>query len=748
MIKTVNQISKVFILLYSILYISNNVSGQETIIYDGNISILSISSKMDLFEDENSQLTVSQIVNSNISGFTYMVEGIPSFSYTKSTIWCRFKINNISNKECYLEVSPPILNNIVLYEVMENGIDSTCKGSIQPSVQPEDFLSSNYVFRLNPEAKYYLLKVISKTKLFIDANIGDYDSIVNKNTKNDIIQWCYAGLIIMILFYNLFLFYTNRKSIYIYYVLHLANSIIFFLYVSGYGILLIWPNWLNSNFMTVMSLGFILSIVFVYHFLDAKTRLPKLNLVLKLLIIALGINSFIDLFISSHLAGILLNYFGLAGVIIIMVGGYILTKRGVSHAKTFLYAWAFYLVGIGMQNLQSLNFVETNLISTNAIQIGSAFEIVLLSLAIGNKIKFYKEEKEKASKKEKQLLEEKKLLLSSKKEELEKKLLKKTETLYKKNKKLKEQNKEIKNIHKKISEQNIEYLKYNDLLESKNKIITNQNYELKAHRDNLEKSIDEKTGELQEAAIKAETADQLKTAFLKDFSHEIRTPMNAISGFSSLLSTIDPEDKSHDYYVKIINDHTDNLLDLIDNIVDFSRIDAGKLVLKKVKFDPEVMFNLLYEKSLKQLKTQRKTDVELILEQANIKNIRLNLDYNRFWKIIYQIIDNSIKYTEKGHIQFGYSIPEGSKDIKIFIKDTGPGINDDELEFVFESFRQMGSHKSKLKGGMGLGLSLAKGLVDLMGGEIRINTVTKKDEQKDDSGTYIEVLIPNCVVGN
>lgn len=745
--KTALQICQIFTLLYSVFFISSSLSCQENIIYNGNIPIMSISSKMELFEDKNSQLTVSQIVNSNISGFTYMVEGIPSFSYTKSTIWCRFKISNISNKDCYLEVAPPILNNVVLYEIMENDIDSTCKGSLIPSVLPEDFLSVNHLFKLNPDAKYYLLKVKSDTKLFIDTKIGNYDSIIAKSSRNELIQGCYAGLIIMIFLYNLFLFYTNKRSIYIYYVLHLFNSAIFFLYISGYGNMFIWPNWINSYFTIVMSLGFILSIIFVYHFLDAKIRLHGLNKVLKFLITVLFLNALTGYFISPRLAGILLNYIGLAGITTIMIGSFILSKKGFAHARTFLYAWAFYLAGIGIQSLQSLNFIDTNLFSSNAMQIGSALEIILLSLAIGNKIKYYKEEKEKAAAKEKQLLTEKKLLLSVKKEELEKKLLEQTEILYLKNKKLKEQHKKIKSIHKKISEQNIDYLKYNDLLAAKNKIITNQNQELRTHKNNLEKLIDEKTGELQEAAIKAETADQLKTAFLQDFSHEIRTPMNAISGFASLLSTIEKNDESYERYVNIINDHTDNLLELIENIVDYSRIEAGTLSLKKVKFDPRVMFSQLSDKLLKQLKSQKKTDIKLELIKPSEKDIRIFLDYNRLWKIIYQIADNAIKYTEEGSIQFGYNIPDGTNKIKLFVKDTGPGINKEDCKFVYESFRKMGSHKSKLKGGMGLGLSLVKGLVELMDGKIHLDTYTKEDKPEK-PGTYFEVLIPNAVVEN
>jgi signal transduction histidine kinase len=113
--------------------------------------------------------------------------------------------------------------------------------------------------------------------------------------------------------------------------------------------------------------------------------------------------------------------------------------------------------------------------------------------------------------------------------------------------------------------------------------------------------------------------------------------MNAISGFSTLLMDIEVDDESHDYYVEIINTHTDNLLDLIDNIVDLSRIQNKTLTLKKVKFDPGKLFIALLEKLQSKLKHEKKSFIDLRYIPIKNKDLRLNLDYNRFWKIVYQL---------------------------------------------------------------------------------------------------------------
>lgn len=730
------------------IFLHENGKCQSVINYHNSNATLSISSKMEIFEDKTANYSVNEIINNPKFKFNKTTQDIPSYSFTKSSIWCRFKLKNTTDEDCFLEISPPILNEVILYQVFSNRIDSIVEGSFYVNSKNKAFKSNNYTFRLDSEADYYLLKVKSKTRLFIKAQLGSFKSIFFKTKKTDTIQGIYAGLVVMIFIYNLFLFFTSRENVYLFYLLHLINSGLFFLYVSGFGIEYLWSGLpeINSYFITVMALGFILSLLFVSNFLNTRKNLPIVHKLILLIMLALILISAVDILISSYLAGKLLNYVGFAAMLLIVVSAIKLVKNGFKPAYTFLYAWLLYLVGIAVQTMQSLNFIPTNELTSNTIQIGSAFEIILLSLAVGNKINFYKEKKIIAISGEKELLKQKESLKSNQKYELEKRFQEQTELVYSKNRELKKQNKEIESIHEQISDQNKKILEYNALLEAKNRIITKQNEDLNLHKENLEQIIDERTHELKEATLKAEKADQLKTAFLKDFSHEIRTPMNAIAGFSSLLMDIDPEDKLYDYYAEIITNHTDNLLDLIDNIVDLSRIQTNSLQLKKVKFDPFRMFSLMHEKLSLKLKNEKKSFINLLLILPDNKDIKLNVDYNRFSKIIYQMVDNSIKYTDAGYIEFGFKQIKNSKDIEVFVTDTGVGIKKEKLEFVFDSFRKIEDEANKLYSGMGLGLSLVKGLVGLMGGEVVIETVSSDDADDKQTGTTIRVLIPDAIV--
>jgi len=737
---------KYFWFFFVLFIISGWTSKGQSINYKNDSLVLSISSELEVFEDESSSFIVNQMINNNIQ-FKITDQETPSYSFTKSTIWSRFKLNNYTDEDCYLEISPPILNHVTLYQVFDDKIDSTRLGSFHTNQNQNILTSNNYIFKLDKDANYYLVKTKSKTRLFIKAKVGSFKAFVKKTRIVDTIQGIYAGLIIMILIYTLFLYSTNRDSVYLYYLLHIFNLMLFFLYMSGYGIKFVWKDLpiINAHYITVINLGFVLSIVFVMNFLDTKKNLPVLHKALWTVVLALIANSLIDLFVSSYLAGKLLNYIGILAIGFVIAGALRLAKKGYKHAYTFLYAWLLYLLGIAVQTLQSLNFIPTNEITSNTIQIGSAFEVVLLSIAVGNKINFYKEKRLEAIANEKVLLKEKELLKSSQKENLEELFQEQTELLYTKNKELKKQNRKIKLKHEEISVQNKKITEYHGLLEAKNKIITGQNEDLNLHKENLEQLIDERTHELKEAAINAENADKLKTAFLKDFSHEIRTPMNAISGFSNLLVDIEIDDESHDYYVEIINNHTDNLLDLIDNIVDLSRIQNNNLNLRKVKFDPSKLFASMLEKLQLKLKREKKSFVNLQLEYPTNENLRFYLDYNRFWKIVYQLVDNSIKYTEAGYIKFGFRQIEQTNDIEVFVVDTGVGIKKEKLAYVFDSFRKIDEQSTKLHAGTGLGLSLVKGLVTLMNGEIDIQTVSAEESAENQTGTTIKALIPNAI---
>ncbi|MCD6111682.1 MAG: PAS domain S-box protein [Bacteroidales bacterium] len=225
------------------------------------------------------------------------------------------------------------------------------------------------------------------------------------------------------------------------------------------------------------------------------------------------------------------------------------------------------------------------------------------------------------------------------------------------------------------------------------------------------------------AKERAEESDKLKSAFLSNMSHEIRTPMNAIIGFSSLLATPDISKEEKDDYIKHINIAANNLLILIDDILDISKIDANQVVINKTQTNLNKILYEIYCQFNDNASYFENKDINFLLNAELLNNdFIINTDESRLIQIFYNLINNAFKFTKNGIIEFGCSKITKEK-IEFYVKDTGIGIPEDKINFIFDRFRQVdGSHTRKY-GGTGLGLAITKKLIELLGGEI---TVTSK----------------------
>lgn len=258
----------------------------------------------------------------------------------------------------------------------------------------------------------------------------------------------------------------------------------------------------------------------------------------------------------------------------------------------------------------------------------------------------------------------------------------------------------------------------NQMLAQKQREITLQNEELELHRIHLEKLVAERTSELELALRKAEEADRLKSSFLANMSHEIRTPMNAIVGFASLLAE-EIRDRELLDYVQIINNNCQSLLVLINDIIDLSLIEAEhlKIVPSKIKLNPfleEIEHQFRYVAS----------EVPIVLER-NTNDAVLKVDGVRLKQIVSNLLDNAIKYTHQGEIRFGYKYFDEST-ICFYVSDTGIGIAPEKMEFLFTPFGKIDAHNNRIYRGTGLGLSICHRLVELMEGQIWVESQINK----------------------
>ncbi|MCL9808430.1 response regulator [Flavobacterium luminosum] len=240
--------------------------------------------------------------------------------------------------------------------------------------------------------------------------------------------------------------------------------------------------------------------------------------------------------------------------------------------------------------------------------------------------------------------------------------------------------------------------------------------------------------QLEKAKAKAEESDQLKTAFLTNLSHEIRTPMNAIIGFSELLKENGLEESEKQNYIKIINKSGVNLVSIIDDLIEMSKIDANQIRPNISSVDLESCMQELYKSIAITISKDKNIDFKWIEANPPITS-KVLLDETKFKQILTNLLTNAIKFTNQGFVEFGYHLNSEKLQIDFFVRDSGLGIAQDHQPFIFDRFRRVDNDYSIKEGGLGLGLAITKAYVQLLDGTIEL-------ESELDQGSLFTFSIP------
>ncbi|MBR8538104.1 PocR ligand-binding domain-containing protein [Carboxylicivirga sediminis] len=236
--------------------------------------------------------------------------------------------------------------------------------------------------------------------------------------------------------------------------------------------------------------------------------------------------------------------------------------------------------------------------------------------------------------------------------------------------------------------------------------------------------------ELREAKQNAEESDRLKSAFLANLSHEIRTPMNGIVGFSELLQYegLTPDDRRE--YVRLIHQSSSQLLSIINDIIDISKIESGQIDVHAGYTD---MVKLGDDLHAFFIDVATSKGIDLVFEHDNHNEFEIFTDEVKLRQVLTNLVSNAIKFTSTGSVQFGFKVLKAN-DLEVYVQDSGIGIDTEDIDFIFERFWQAKDSDVK-KGGTGLGLAITKAYVELLGGHIHV-------ESERDKGTRFSFVIP------
>ncbi len=252
------------------------------------------------------------------------------------------------------------------------------------------------------------------------------------------------------------------------------------------------------------------------------------------------------------------------------------------------------------------------------------------------------------------------------------------------------------------------------------------NLEIEKKRKNTAEKLKTAKNEAEKSAKRAIAADSAKSQFLANMSHEIRTPMNAILGFSEILKE-QLNDPKYNKFADAIITNGRTLLELINDILDLSKIEAGKIDLNYRPVNPASLFSditKIFSIKIKDKELRFLTDIDKKLPYT------LLLDEVRMRQILFNLVGNAVKFTSEGYIELkvkGIFYPDRSKiDLIFSVKDTGIGISEDDKKIIFDAFRQSSGQSVRKYGGTGLGLAITKRLVEMMNGEIMVDSVIGK----------------------
>lgn len=427
-------------------------AGAQIITLEQNRDNYNLGRSLFILQDKEGIITIDNILTDKYdSRFVRSDQDIPNYGFTSSTYWVRFEIDNPAgeSKDMYLKIANPLLKFVELYIIDRgNQYQQRTEGSLYPFTGRE-LKYRNFVFKIkiNEGRNRFFLKIRSSSSLSIPVTLHTAGDFTEQSLNEYIILGVYYGILIVMILYNMFIFYTVRDINYLYYIIYITSNLFTMMTLNGISFQYIWPEntwWADVSVPFFVFLNALTVTLFSCSFLDMKKHAPVLNRFLQMVMLVSAGGLVLSFFLKYSTGIRFATGTCVIGTPVIFLGSIFSLVQGYRPARFYLVAWASLLLGIITLALESTGYLPSNFITKYGFQVSSAAEVVLLSLALGDRINILKEEKDQA---QLRTIE----IQKSATEELERKVAERTMELNRANEDLKELDKLKSNFFANIS---------------------------------------------------------------------------------------------------------------------------------------------------------------------------------------------------------------------------------------------------------------------------------------------------------
>ena len=598
---------------------------------------LPLGQVMQVFEDPLGEARIEDITSTAFeSRFQPHQNAVFNAGYSRSVHWVRVDLNYRPQtvqgaRRWLLEVAYPPLDSLQLYLADGQGDYRLAgdTGDTKPWASRE-IRQGNYLFEIElqpnqPQRAY--LRVASEGSIQVPLSLWSQHAYLEAQPGRVYVLGMIYGVLLAMLVYNLFIYISIRDQSYLFYILYIAAFGLYQVSVNGAGVQFLWPDrpwWANAATPLLIGATGLFGCLFTRSFLRTAEhsrwmdRLLRLIIGFSVVVMVLALTT--DYGLSLRLATALALLFTLA----VFAAGILAWLRGMRVARYFIIAWSALLIGGQINTLMVLGHLPHNFLTMYASQLGAALEVVLLSMALADRINALKDERAK--------------ILESARSDLEQ-------------------------LNRELAESN-----------------------------------------------------RLKDEFLSNISHELRTPMMGVMGALELLPASDTPEELQQYQ-HIATGSARDMMRLVNNILVLSELRAGKLRLQDQRFSIRETAARLHQQFAP---LAREKGLAFDLDFDEQLPDRVYGDAEKLEQCICHLLDNAVKFTARGavNLRFTGAVEPRQLQLNVEVIDSGIGFSDADQAFLYHQFRQVDGSMTRRYGGLGIGLAISRGLIELLGGRL------------------------------